>query len=54
MKNNCGTVILIDDEEDVLFSGRQTLELEGIAVKALGDAVSALDVLTPEWRGSVL
>ena len=54
MENKCGTVILIDDEEDVLFSGRQTLELEGIGVEAFRDAESALDLLTPAWCGIVL
>ena len=49
-----GSVVLIDDEEDVLHSGTQTLELEGIGVRAFRDAESALDLLTPSWCGIVL
>ena len=49
-----GSVVLIDDEEDVLHSGAQTLELEGIGVQAFRDAESALDLMTPSWCGIVL
>lgn len=49
-----GSVVLIDDEEDVLHSGTQTLELEGIGVHAFRAAESALEILTPGWCGIVL
>ncbi len=54
MVDKRGTVALIDDEEDVLYSGRQTLELEGISVQAFREAEQALEILTPAWRGVVL
>lgn len=54
MADTGGTVILIDDEEEVLISGRQTLELEGIAVEAFRDAESAVGLLTADWCGIVL
>ena len=48
------SVILIDDEEDVLHSCRQTLELEGMSVQAFNDAEAALEVLSADWNGVVL
>lgn len=54
MVEHRGTVVLIDDEEDVLHAGKQTLELEGIGVRVFRDAESALDILAPDWCGIVL
>ena len=47
-------IILVDDEEEVRLSGKQTLELEGFDVIALGSAEEALDRLTPMWPGIVV
>ncbi len=54
MVDQRGSVVLIDDEEDVLHAGKQTLELEGIDVRAFRDAESALSLLAPGWCGIVL
>ena len=48
------TVLLIDDDEEVLASGRQTLELEGFAVRAVMVPDGALAQLTPSWPGVVV
>jgi len=54
MNDGQATVILIDDEEDVLFSSRQTLELEGITVLPFGAAEPALDHVSPDWPGVIV
>ncbi|MBL6945786.1 MAG: sigma-54-dependent Fis family transcriptional regulator [Rhodospirillales bacterium] len=47
-------VILIDDEEDVLLSAQQTLELEGLTVLPFRAAEPALDCVFPDWAGVIL
>lgn len=49
-----GSVIFIDDEEEVRLSGRQTLEIEGFETIALEAAEAALDHLTAAWPGVVV
>lgn len=47
-------VLLIDDDAEVLDAYRQTLELEGFAVRASRDPRAALASLTPAFEGAVL
>jgi two-component system, NtrC family, C4-dicarboxylate transport response regulator DctD len=49
-----GSVIFIDDEEDVRLSGQQTLEIEGFETTALDRAETALDHVTAAWPGVVV
>ncbi len=49
-----GSVIFIDDEEEVRLSGQQTLEIEGFDVVPLGRGELALDYLTTAWPGIVV
>ena len=48
------TVLLIDDDPEVLDSSRQTLELEGLAVLAVTEAEAALARLGASWPGIVV
>ena len=48
------TVLLIDDDPEVLDSSRQTLELEGFAVQAVTDPAAALARLGSSWPGVVV
>ncbi|QCO06975.1 sigma-54-dependent transcriptional regulator [Azospirillum argentinense] len=48
------TVLLIDDDHEVLDASRQTLELEGFAVEATTRPEDALDRLGPSWPGVVV
>ncbi|WP_454016861.1 sigma-54-dependent transcriptional regulator [Azospirillum sp. Marseille-Q6669] len=48
------TVLLIDDDDEVLDASRQTLELEGFAVEATTRPENALDRLGPSWLGVVV
>ncbi len=48
------TVLLIDDDPEVLDSSRQTLELEGLAVQAVTEAETALARLGASWPGIVV
>ena len=48
------TVLLIDDDAEVLDSSRQTLELEGFPVEATTSPESALARLGPSWPGVVV
>ncbi|MBC8158880.1 MAG: sigma-54-dependent Fis family transcriptional regulator [Alphaproteobacteria bacterium] len=54
MNEGQATVILIDDEEDVLLSSQQTLELEGLTVLPFRAAEPALDHVSPDWPGVIL
>jgi two-component system C4-dicarboxylate transport response regulator DctD len=47
-------VLLIDDEEEVLLSCAQTLDLEGFRVRAEQRAARALQGLTADWPGTVI
>ena len=49
-----GTVIFIDDDEEVRLSGQQTLEIDGLNVVSLERAELALDHLTTAWPGIVV
>ncbi|MCB2099618.1 MAG: sigma-54-dependent Fis family transcriptional regulator [Rhodobacterales bacterium] len=49
-----GSVILVDDEADVLASIGQTLELEGFTIHAHGGAAQALEHLDATWPGIIL
>ncbi|MBK1840223.1 sigma-54-dependent Fis family transcriptional regulator [Azospirillum sp. YIM B02556] len=48
------TVLLIDDDPEVLDSSRQTLELDGLAVEAVTEAAAALARLGSSWPGIVV
>ncbi|TWA58552.1 two-component system C4-dicarboxylate transport response regulator DctD [Azospirillum baldaniorum] len=48
------TVLLIDDDHEVLDASRQTLELEGFAVEATTRPEGALNGLGPSWPGVVV
>ena len=48
------TVLLIDDDGEVLDSSRQTLELEGFAVQATTEPAAVLAPLGPSWPGVVV
>ena len=48
------TVLLIDDDREVLDATRQTLELEGFVVEATARPESALGTLGPSWPGVVV
>ncbi|KAA0578389.1 sigma-54-dependent Fis family transcriptional regulator [Azospirillum sp. B21] len=48
------TVLLIDDDPEVLDSSRQTLELEGFSVQAVTDPAAALVRLGSSWPGVVV
>jgi len=52
MKQPC--VLLIDDEEDILRSIRQALELAGFKVRELTSADAALDLVTPGFPGIIV
>ena len=52
--NELGSVLFIDDEEEVRNSGKQTLEIEGFKTIALEKAEAALDHLTAAWPGIVV
>ena len=47
-------VILVDDDQEVLDAYRQTLELDGFNVTAIGSARTGLDVLSPELSAVVV
>ncbi len=48
------TVLLIDDDHEVLDASRQTLELEGFTVEATARPENALGTLCPSWPGVVV
>ncbi|MBP2307094.1 response regulator [Azospirillum melinis] len=48
------TVLLIDDDAEVLDSSRQTLELEGFAVEAVTEPEAGLARLGASWPGVVV
>ncbi|CAO3402420.1 sigma-54-dependent transcriptional regulator [Azospirillum palustre] len=48
------TVLLIDDDPEVLDSSRQTLELEGFAVEAVTEPEAGLARLGASWPGVVV
>ena len=48
------TVLLIDDDHEVLDASRQTLELEGFAVEATTRPQDALGGVGPSWPGVVV
>ncbi|AWB06745.1 Fis family transcriptional regulator (plasmid) [Azospirillum humicireducens] len=48
------TVLLIDDDSEVLDSSRQTLELEGFAVEAVTEPEAGLARLGASWPGVVV
>ena len=47
-------VLLVDDEEEVLLSCAQTLDLEGFAVRAEQRPAGALQGLTADWPGVIV
>lgn len=49
-----GTVIFIEDEEEVRTSVAQTLELEGYGVRAFDDGISALNDIDDAFSGVVV
>ena len=51
---NQGQVILIDDEDEVRLSGKQTLELEGFEVLAFASAEDAVTHISENWPGVVV
>ncbi|HEX5515771.1 MAG TPA: sigma-54 dependent transcriptional regulator [Gammaproteobacteria bacterium] len=51
---NTAAVLLIDDEEEVLLSCAQTLDLEGFQVRAEQRAARALQGLTADWPGTIV
>ena len=52
--NSNGQIILIDDEEHIRISGKQTLELAGFEVECFEDARKALPRLSKAWNGIVV
>lgn len=54
MDHSGASVILIDDEEHVLHSGQQTLELEGFDVLPFSAAEPALHEISRDWCGVVV
>ncbi|MCW9045996.1 MAG: sigma-54 dependent transcriptional regulator [Alphaproteobacteria bacterium] len=49
-----GPIFLIDDEEHIRISGKQTLELAGYEVTTFDEAEKALDALSLSWPGVVV
>ncbi|MBL6958944.1 MAG: sigma-54-dependent Fis family transcriptional regulator [Rhodospirillales bacterium] len=49
-----GTVILIDDDEHVRLSGKQSLELAGFEVNCQDTAEEALGLLNRDWPGVII
>lgn len=48
------TVLLIDDDQDVLDSYTHLMSIAGITSKALLNPESALSLITPDWNGVVV
>ena len=48
MMKEKSTIVLVDDERNILTSLRMALEAEGYKVRTYGDGVSALEALTEE------
>lgn len=48
------TVLLIDDDQDVLDSYTHLMSIAGITSKALLNSESALSLITPDWNGVVV
>src|ERR1700709_827087 len=48
------TIAFVDDDDDLRNANCQTLELAGFKVVPFADAMTALNVLTPEFPGVVV
>lgn len=49
-----GSVLFVDDEEDIRLANKQLFELEGFDVAVFPSAEKALETLTPDWGGVVV
>lgn len=54
MSNNPYSVLLVDDDQDVLDSYSYLMNISSIKSKAINDPTLALQYLSPEWAGVVI
>ncbi len=54
MSNNPYSVLLVDDDQDVLDSYLYLMDISSIKSKAINDPTQALQYLSPEWAGVVI
>ncbi|MGD8170553.1 sigma-54-dependent transcriptional regulator [Vibrio sp. TRT 21S02] len=54
MNSNKFSVLLVDDDQDVLDSYAHLMDISGINAKAVNDPTNACDHLEPDWPGVVL
>lgn len=51
MSNNPYSVLLVDDDQDVLDSYSYLMNISSIMSKAINDPTQALQYVSPEWAG---
>ncbi|MFA0486870.1 sigma-54-dependent transcriptional regulator [Vibrio sp. 10N.222.55.B11] len=54
MSNNLYSVLLVDDDQDVLDSYSYLMNISSIKSKAINDPTQALQYVSPEWAGVVI
>ncbi|WP_423840556.1 sigma-54 dependent transcriptional regulator [Vibrio mytili] len=54
MRNNLYSVLLVDDDQDVLDSYSHLMDISLIKSKAINDPTQALRYISPEWAGVVI
>ncbi|MDF4835743.1 sigma-54 dependent transcriptional regulator [Vibrio parahaemolyticus] len=54
MSNNPYSVLLVDDDQDVLDSYSYLMNISSIKSKAINDPTQALQYVSPEWAGVVI
>ncbi|MGY0614595.1 sigma-54-dependent transcriptional regulator [Vibrio sp. FJH11] len=54
MSNNSYSVLLVDDDQDVLDSYSYLMNISSIKSKAINDPTQATQYLTPKWAGVVI
>ncbi|MDO9526721.1 MAG: sigma-54 dependent transcriptional regulator [Gemmobacter sp.] len=52
--SDSGTVMLVEDDDDLRVATMETLQLAGFAVQGFARAALARDALTPDWPGVIL